>query len=138
MKRGTGRYEVGILLFANVGGIVTAKAETASAREVPSSDDTSNRLQSRPAVSFDPRLRSQKRPRVRGLAPKEDVLRSAGFVNLTGIHDVDPVGQVGDETEVMSYKENCSTGCIPGSLENLHYLSLDSDIESGCRFVGNQ
>jgi hypothetical protein len=68
----------------------------------------------------------------------QDLRDGAAFHDATGIHDVDEVGNLGHERQVVGYEQD---GHVELGLQGSHQfqdLGLNGDIERGGRLVRNQ
>ena len=55
-----------------------------------------------------------------------------------GVHDDDPVGDLGDDAEVVGDEQNRHADLAPQLVEQRQDLRLDGDVEGGRRLVGDQ
>jgi hypothetical protein len=69
---------------------------------------------------------------------QEDVLSRALFNDTAGVHDGDAISDLGDYAEIVSDEEESEFHFAAELVEQFKDLFLNGDIESGCRFIGNQ
>jgi hypothetical protein len=77
------------------------------------------------------------------MAPKSaEVYGCAGFNRTSfddfpGVHNNNPVTILRNDTQVMCHQQNAS-GRINNSIsDEIKYLTLNCDIKTSCRFIGN-
>ena len=68
----------------------------------------------------------------------EDLLYRPFFDDAAGIHDIDAIAEIGDETEIVGDEQD--RGAVLGAdfPQEAHHLRLDGDIERGGRFIGDE
>src|SRR5207245_11507690 len=77
-------------------------------------------------------------PGVRMLRVVEEVALGTELDDAPGVHDRDPVGDVGDDTEVVRDQDNRRPEVVLELVEQLDDLRLDRHVERGGRLVGDQ
>lgn len=83
--------------------------------------------------------RSRKKAlRIGMLRREQNVLRAALFNDAPSVHDGDAIGDLGNDTEVVSDKQEREFHFAAQSLEQFEDLFLNGDIESGGGLVGNE
>jgi len=75
---------------------------------------------------------------VRMLRGEKDVLRGALFNDAAGVHDGDAIGDLGDDTKVVSDEEESEFHFAAELVEQFEDLFLHRDIESGGGLVGDE
>ncbi len=55
-----------------------------------------------------------------------------------GVEDGDPVGEAGDDAEVVGDQEDRGAGAVPDPLEHVEDLGLEGDVERGGGLVGDE
>jgi hypothetical protein len=68
----------------------------------------------------------------------EDVFGPALLDDPAGVHDGDPVGEAGDDPQVVGDQEKAHVEPSPETDEQFEDLRLDRDVESGCGFIRDQ
>jgi len=68
----------------------------------------------------------------------EDLVRWRSLDDLAGVHDGDPVADLGDDAEVVRDQEDRETESISQRRKQTNDLDLDRDVERGRRLVGDQ
>ena len=61
-----------------------------------------------------------------------------GLDDAAGVHDRDPVGDVGDDAEVVGDEDQPHAGAPPAAPEQVHDLGLHGDVERRGRLVGDE
>ena len=90
------------------------------------------------AVRVDPRDRAQQAPGVRMLGVVEQLVERPLLDHPPGVHDHDPVGDVGDHAEVVGDEDDPGAGLLAQLAQLVQDLSLDRDVECRRRLVGDQ
>ena len=70
--------------------------------------------------------------------PLEQVDRLCGLDDLSCLHDIDPVAQLRDHTEVMGDDGDRHVSFLVKTIEGLQNLELNSCVERGRRLVGEK
>ena len=82
--------------------------------------------------------RGEKALSVGMLGREEDVLRGTLFNDAAGVHDGDAIGDLGDDTKVVSDEEESEFHFAAELVEQFEDLFLHRDIESGGGLVGDE
>ena len=55
-----------------------------------------------------------------------------------GVEDQDPVGEPGDDAEVVGDEQDRGAGAVADPVEDVEHLGLEGDVERGGRLVGDE
>ena len=69
---------------------------------------------------------------------EEDLFGGTGLHDLTGIHDVDAVGHVGDDAQVMGDEDNGQVALLLDLVDQFQDLGLNGNVQSGGGLVADQ
>ena len=86
----------------------------------------------------DPRDRAEQSPRVGVLGLVEDLLEGADLDHPPAVHDEHPVGDLGDDAEVVGDQDRRDVLLAVELLDQPQDLRLDRHVERGRRLVGDQ
>ncbi len=67
----------------------------------------------------------------------EDLLHRAGFHDLPGIHDRQPVSDSRHDSQIMGNQDHGHVELALQILQQMENLGLDGDVQGGSRFIGN-
>ena len=87
------------------------------------------------AMAF--RNRSQESLRVRVHRMVDDFADRTFFDDATGVHHSHAMGVLRNNTHIVRNEENCSSRFLGHFFKHSKNLSLNSHIQSSCRFIGN-
>ena len=68
----------------------------------------------------------------------EDVVEVTLLDHPPGVHNQDPVGDLGDDAEVVGYQQRRQVSFAVEPFQEVEDLGLDRDVERGRRLVGDQ
>ena len=138
LGRRVGRGERGLARAAWALRHRAARGERAAGRAIDSrrrvSADARQPLDARPVGAGQ---RAEQADRVRHARAVEDGVRLSPLDDAAGVHDGDPVGDAGDDAEVVGDEEEGRAALVPGRVEYLEHLRLDGHVEGGGRLVGD-
>ena len=89
-------------------------------------------------VGIEPRERVHEPDRVRVSRVVEDLVDARELDHAAGVHDDDPVGELGDQAEVVRDEDGRGVRLLLRRPEHLHDLRLDRDVERRRRLVGDE
>ena len=81
------------------------------------------------------RHRTQQRTGIRMLRIREQFNDPGCFDNLARVHDGYSVRNLGYDTQIMGDQDDPGTRVVPHFAQQIQYLSLNSDIQRGRRFI---
>ena len=68
----------------------------------------------------------------------EDGVHVAVLDDLAGVHDDYPLGELGDEAEIVGDQDRRRMRLVLGLLQHLQDLGLDRHVQRRCRLVGDE
>lgn len=80
----------------------------------------------------------EKSPRIGMLGVVEDLVDGTDLHDLSGIHDGDPVGHVGDDAQVMGDEDDGHVALLLEPVDQLEDLRLDGDVQGRGRLVADE